>query len=117
MKGDVLMSSKAITNHHRDSTSSHRPSVRSLTIHEARQIHVLLQITFAGEGKGKNSGTSRNGIQGQGKAMMKESIKLAGRFHEVGLRWDRKRRVMGTHLRGVWEGVEGLGEDEKGRVM
>ncbi len=34
---------------------------------------------------------------------MRESIELAEKLHEVGVRWDRHRRVMGMHLKGIWE--------------
>jgi hypothetical protein len=34
---------------------------------------------------------------------MKASIKLAESLHESGIRWDQHRRVMGMHLRGIWE--------------
>jgi hypothetical protein len=35
--------------------------------------------------------------------MMKASIELAEYFDQSGFRWDRHRRVMGMHLRGIWE--------------
>jgi hypothetical protein len=34
---------------------------------------------------------------------MKASIDLAEMLHESGIRWDSQRRVMGMHLRGIWE--------------
>lgn len=39
---------------------------------------------------------------------MSESIRLAEELHEAGIRWDRRRRVMGMHLRGIWEEGEKL---------
>lgn len=40
---------------------------------------------------------------------MSESISLAEKLHEAGVRWDKKRRVMGMHLRGIWEEGQRLG--------
>jgi hypothetical protein len=34
---------------------------------------------------------------------MKASIELAEKLHDAGIRWDQHRRVMGMHLRGIWE--------------
>ena len=66
--------------------AKHRP----LASNEARQLSLLLiQHLFP--------------VRGHPKLMMKESIELAEKLHEAGIRWDTKRRVMGMHLRGIWE--------------
>jgi hypothetical protein len=45
---------------------------------------------------------------------MKASIELAGKLHDAGIRWDQHRRVMGMHLRGIWEeGARLVGGIEK----
>lgn len=47
--------------------------------------------------------------------MMRDAISLAGKLDEAGVRWDKKRRVMGLHLRGIWdEGGKLGGRDEGG---
>ena len=68
-----------------DSTK-HRP----LASNEARQLSLLLIQHFFP-------------ARGNARVMMKESIHLAEMLHEAGVRWDSKRRVMGLHLRGIWE--------------
>jgi hypothetical protein len=40
---------------------------------------------------------------------MSGSIALAEKLDEAGIRWDKKRRVMGMHLRGIWEEGQRLG--------
>jgi hypothetical protein len=48
---------------------------------------------------------------------MQESIDLSQKMHDAGLRWDKRRRVMGIHLRGVCEGLEGIaGRSDMGDV-
>ena len=42
-------------------------------------------------------------VRASSKGIMKASIDLAERLHESGIRWDQHRRVMGMHLRGIWE--------------
>ncbi|KAK4688928.1 pre-rRNA-processing protein TSR1, partial [Tremellales sp. Uapishka_1] len=37
---------------------------------------------------------------------MRESILLSEKLDGAGIRWDRHRRVMGIHLRGLWEGSQ-----------
>jgi hypothetical protein len=45
---------------------------------------------------------------------MKASIELAEKLHDAGIRWDQHRRVMGMHLRGIWEeGARLVGGIEK----
>jgi len=41
--------------------------------------------------------------------LMRESIALASKLDQVGVRWDRMRKVMGMHLRGIWEEGQRLG--------
>lgn len=66
---------------------------RRLSPNEARQLTLLMTQHFM---------PARH----SSKAMMEASIRLAEALHQHGIRWDRHRRVMGTHLRGIWE--EGL---------
>ena len=67
-----------------------KPTHRSLASNEARQLTLLLtQHLFP--------------VRNSHKGLMSESIVLAEKLHEAGLRWDTKRRVMGMHLRGIWE--------------
>jgi hypothetical protein len=74
---------------------------RNLAPNEARQLTLLLtQHLFP--------------VRHSPKGLMQESIALAERLHEAGLRWDHHRRVMGMHLRGIWEEGQRLGS---GRVM
>lgn len=69
---------------------------RPLCLSEARQLTLLLrQSLFPVRAAPKN--------------LMSESIRLAEELHAVGIRWDRRRRVMGMHLRGIWEEGEKLG--------
>lgn len=69
---------------------------RNLATNEARQLTLLLtQHLFP--------------VRHSPKGLMSESIALAERLHEAGLRWDRHRRVMGMHLRGIWEEGQRLG--------
>ncbi|ORX34354.1 hypothetical protein BD324DRAFT_143968 [Kockovaella imperatae] len=66
------------------------PVHRPLASNEARQLSLLLTQHFFP-------------LRSQPRSMMKESIHLAEKLHEAGIRWDTKRRVMGLHLRGIWE--------------
>lgn len=67
-----------------------RPSHRSLTPAEARQLTLLLTQEL-------------NPVRSSPKSLMGECIVLAEKLHEAGVRWDKHRRVMGMHLRGIWE--------------
>ncbi|KAI9635495.1 uncharacterized protein MKK02DRAFT_44185 [Dioszegia hungarica] len=68
---------------------------RPLSLQEARQLTLLLhQSLFP--------------VRTSPKGLMSESIRLAEELHEAGIRWDRRRRVMGMHLRGIWEEGEKL---------
>jgi hypothetical protein len=42
-------------------------------------------------------------VRASSKGLMKTSIDLAEQLHNSGIRWDQHRRVMGMHLRGIWE--------------
>lgn len=69
---------------------------RKLASNEARQLTLLLtQHLFP--------------VRHSPKGLMSESIALAELLHDAGLRWDRHRRVMGLHLRGIWEEGQRLG--------
>ncbi|EIW68714.1 hypothetical protein TREMEDRAFT_63177 [Tremella mesenterica DSM 1558] len=70
----------------------HRP----LASNEARQLTLLLTQHLWP-------------IRTSSKGMMRESIALAEKLHEAGVRWDKHRRVMGMHLRGIWEEGQRLG--------
>ncbi|OCF37602.1 hypothetical protein I316_00729 [Kwoniella heveanensis BCC8398] len=48
-----------------------------------------------------------NNAQKKQKGMMERSIECAEALHDAGIRWDRSRRVMGMHLRGIWEASGG----------
>ncbi|WVR04405.1 hypothetical protein IAU60_001407 [Kwoniella sp. DSM 27419] len=50
------------------------------------------------------------------KCLMAGSIDLAEKLHDAGIRWDRYRRVMGMHLRGIWEECGG-GSSRRGVVV
>jgi len=66
------------------------PVHRRLALNEARQLGLLLmQQLFP----------VRNNVKG----ITRESILLADKLHDAGVRWDKLRRVMGMHLRGIWE--------------
>lgn len=69
---------------------------RNLAPNEAKQLTLLLTQYFLP-------------VRSSSKGMMAESIKLAEKLHEAGIRWDRKRRVMGMHLRGIWDEGQKLG--------
>ena len=76
----------------------HLPNIhhRALTSNEAKQLSMLLaQHLFP--------------VRNSSKGLMKEAIDLAEKLHEAGIRWDTKRRVMGMHLRGIWEEGQRLG--------
>jgi hypothetical protein len=63
---------------------------RVLGLNEARQITLLMvQHLYP--------------VRASSKGLMKSSIDLAEQLHESGIRWDQHRRVMGMHLRGIWE--------------
>nr|XP_018265778.1 uncharacterized protein I303_02152 [Kwoniella dejecticola CBS 10117]OBR87936.1 hypothetical protein I303_02152 [Kwoniella dejecticola CBS 10117] len=71
---------------------------RSLTLKESTQIAHLFWLKLKDidlETKNKN------------KKAMKEytnlTIELAKELDQVGVKWDKQRRVMGIHLRGLWE--------------
>lgn len=70
--------------------------LRVLATNEAKQLSLLLTQHFFP-------------VRGSPKGLMKESIALAEKLHEAGIRWDKKRRVMGMHLRGIWEESQKLG--------
>lgn len=67
-------------------TGSHRP----LTPAEATQLTLLLVQQL-------------NPVSSSSKGLMGECISLAEQLHVAGVRWDKHRRVMGMHLRGIWE--------------
>jgi hypothetical protein len=51
--------------------------------------------------------------RGSSKNSMQASIELAEVLHHHGIRRDRQRRLMGIHLRGIWEqGVRLVGGNE-----
>jgi len=53
-------------------------------------------------------------VRTSSKGIMKASIDLAEKLHDTGIRWDQHRRVMGMHLRGIWEeGARLVGGIEK----
>jgi hypothetical protein len=53
-------------------------------------------------------------VRTSSKGIMKASIELAEKLHDAGIRWDQHRRVMGMHLRGIWEeGARLVGGIEK----
>ncbi|WVF70096.1 hypothetical protein IAT40_004884 [Kwoniella sp. CBS 6097] len=92
-------------------------SHRRLTPIEARQLATYLTQQFSLQPKRDYSETTRssfststkkkmNNAQKQ-KGMMEKSIESAEILHEAGIRWDKSRRVMGTHLRGIWEAAGG----------
>lgn len=64
----------------------HRP----LTPAEATQLTLLLVQQL-------------NPVSSSSKGLMGECIALAEQLHAAGVRWDKHRRVMGMHLRGIWE--------------
>ena len=72
---------------------------RPLTQAEARQLTLVMRTTLGSISRMKGLDS---------KEAMQESIQLAQKMHEAGLKWDKRRRVMGIHLRGVWEGLEGV---------
>jgi hypothetical protein len=55
-------------------------------------------------------------VRNSPKGMMRESIALAEKLHEAGIRWDARRRVMGMHLRGIWDEAHGLGKGTSGHA-
>ena len=63
---------------------------RQLAANEARQLALLITQHL-------------HPVRQSHSGLMRESIALAEKLHEAGVRRDKKRRVMGTHLRGVWE--------------
>jgi hypothetical protein len=69
---------------------------RALSTSEARQLTLVLHDKFWP-------------VRTSAKGMMTTSICLAEELHSAGIRWDRRRRVMGLHLRGIWEEGEKLG--------
>jgi hypothetical protein len=78
----------------KEDPSTPRPSspspYRQLAPNEARQLSLLLTQHFWPN-------------QTNPKTLMKSSIDLAEKLHEIGIRWDRHRRIMGTHLRTIWQ--------------
>ncbi|KAK8846727.1 hypothetical protein IAR55_005814 [Kwoniella newhampshirensis] len=89
--------------HTQNSTPKLRP-IRALTPKEAHHLTLLLtQHLFPHRHNPKQ--------------LMKESIELAEKLHEAGVRWDKWRRVMGMHLRGIWEEGGGGGVGGRGRGM
>ena len=82
--------------------------VRPLTQAEARQLTLVMRTTLGPIARTKGL---------ESKEAMQGSIDLAHKMHMAGLRWDKRRRVMGIHLRGTWEGLEGIaGGASKGDV-
>jgi len=74
---------------------------RVLGLNEARQITLLMVQHL-------------HPFRTSSKGIMKASIDLAEQLHEGGIRWDQHRRVMGMHLRGIWEeGARLIGGIEK----
>ncbi|WVQ97789.1 hypothetical protein IAU59_004903 [Kwoniella sp. CBS 9459] len=53
------------------------------------------------------SASKSNAHKQKQKGMMEKSIAVAEVLHDAGIRWDKSRRVMGTHLRGIWEAAGG----------
>lgn len=93
--GDI---SAAVDDHSErtDADYTHRP----LTLGEARQLGLLLMQQLL---------PVRNDLKGT----TRESILLADKLHDAGVRWDKHRRVMGLHLRSIWEEGQRFGN---GRV-
>ena len=77
------------------------PHHRHLASNEARQLTLLLTQHLWP-------------VRSSPRALMRESIALSERLHDAGIRWDRHRRVMGMHLRGIWEEGQRLAH---GRVL
>lgn len=63
---------------------------RLLNANEARQLTLLMSQYFLP-------------ARASSKDSMQASIELAEVLHLHGIRWDRQRRLMGIHLRGIWE--------------
>lgn len=76
-------------------TDSPSKTFRPLTLNEARQLSLSLHQTLSP-------------CRTSPKWLTSESIRLAENLHDAGLRWDKKRRVMGLHLKGIWEEGEKL---------
>lgn len=66
---------------------------RLLTSNEARQLTLFMAEHL-------------HPVKASSKGLMQKSIHIAEVLHQQGIRWDRHRRVMGTHIRSIWE--EGL---------
>lgn len=69
---------------------------RPLALSEAKQLGVLLVQQLS---------PVRHDLKG----ITRESISLADKLHDAGVRWDKHRRVMGVHLRGIWEEGQRVG--------
>ncbi|OCF59110.1 hypothetical protein L486_03611 [Kwoniella mangroviensis CBS 10435] len=63
---------------------------RSLTFQESKQLAEILVSTFKPHKKNP-------------KELMRVSIDLASRLDDCGIKWDKQRKVMGIHLRGLFE--------------
>lgn len=73
---------------------------RLLSHNEARQL-TLLMVEYL------------HPVRTSTKRLMQKSIDLAEILHRHGIRWDRQRRVMGIHIRSLWEqGLRLTGEEE-----
>ncbi|WRT65048.1 uncharacterized protein IL334_001990 [Kwoniella shivajii] len=81
---------------HCSPTNLPKVTYRRLTNLESLQIALLISRQFY---------PHRN----HPKELMKVSIDLAGKLDQVGVKWDKKRKIMGMHLRGLWD-VSGGGK-------
>ncbi|WWD00276.1 hypothetical protein V866_007185 [Kwoniella sp. B9012] len=63
---------------------------RSLTSKESKQLAEILLSAFKPHKKNQ-------------KELMRVSINLASKLDDCGIKWDKQRRVMGIHLRGLFE--------------
>ncbi|WVQ68953.1 uncharacterized protein L199_007162 [Kwoniella botswanensis] len=63
---------------------------RSLTSKESKQLAEILLSTFKPHKRNQ-------------KELMRVSIDLASKLDDCGIKWDKQRRVMGIHLRGLFE--------------
>ena len=84
------------TDHDAQRSVSPGPTYRALAANEAKQLSLLLTQRFFP-------------MRHNPRDIMREAIELAEQLDAVGIRWDRLRRVMGMHLRGIWEEGQRLG--------
>ncbi|WWC87198.1 uncharacterized protein L201_002084 [Kwoniella dendrophila CBS 6074] len=82
---------------------------RSLTIKESKQLSLIIQQSFS------NFKSNNNGNNDYAKKeIMRISIELAKKFDECGIKWDKYRKVMGMHIRGLWEMSNKVTNGKKG---